>query len=152
MSPVALRVLRVIAAAAVAVGGYAHYDLYNTGGYRYTPVGSMFLLDFISAWVIALLLLIGPRRLATFFGFGVSFLSLLAFVLSRGPGVPTFSGATFKESGLSPQTIHIAGVEIALVVIIVESIGILLSAFLFVVPKRTAGQAADQRRREGLRV
>jgi hypothetical protein len=131
MNPLALRVARVVAAAAVALGGYAHYDLYYNAGYRYAPVGSMFVLNFVSAWVIALLLLVGPRRIASFLGVGVSVLSLLAFILSRGPGVPTFSGTNFKESGLSPQSVHIVGIEIALVVIVVEAVGVLLCAGIF---------------------
>jgi hypothetical protein len=138
MSPLSLRILRVIAAAAVVLGGYAHYDLYHSAGSRYTPVGSMFLLDFIAALVIGVLLLIGPRRLAAFFGFGASVLALVAFLLSRGPGVPTFSGKTFKESGLSPQTVHLLGVEIALLVIIVEAVAIVLCATVYIVPKRRA--------------
>jgi hypothetical protein len=131
MSSLVLRGTRVIAAAAIAIGGYAHYDLYQNVGYKHAPVGTMFLLDFIASVVIAVLLLVGPRRIVAFLGFGVSFVTLLAFTLSRGPGVPTFSGVTFKEPGLTPQTTHLLGIEIALVVIIVESIGIVLCAALF---------------------
>ncbi len=137
-------VLRIVAAAAIAIGGYAHYDLYSgTAGYRHTPVGSTFLLDFIASIVIAILLLVGPRRIAAFFGVGVSFLTLLAFVLSRGPGTPTLSGTTWKESGLTPQNIHLFGIEIDLVVLVVEAIGLILSATLFLSrSKRTADKRA----------
>jgi hypothetical protein len=142
MSRLTVLVLRVLAAAAIAIGGYAHYDLYQNVGYKHAPVGTMFLLDFIASLVIAVLLLVGPRRIVAFLGFGVSFLTLAAFILSRGPGVPTFSGTTFKESGLTPQSTHLLGVEIALVVIIVESLGILLSAALFLTAPSVRRSAA----------
>jgi hypothetical protein len=134
MSPSVQRVLRVVAAVAIAIGGYAHYDLWHTAGYRYTPVGGVFQLDYIASFVIAVLLLVGPRRVVTFLGAGVSFVTLLAFILSRGPGVPTPSGVTFKEKGLSPQTLHLLGPEIAVTVLIVESVGLVLSAVLFLSP------------------
>jgi hypothetical protein len=131
MSRLSLRALRVAAAAAIVLGGYAHYDLYQNVGYKHTPVGTMFLLDFIASLVIAVVLVFGPRRIGAFLGFGVSFVTLVAFILSRGPGVPTLGGTTFKESGLTPQSTHLLGVEIALLVIVVESIGIILSAAAF---------------------
>jgi hypothetical protein len=124
------RVIRVVAAAAIVIGGYSHYHLYKYEGYQHTPVGGMFLLDFISSLVIGALLLVGPRRIVAFLGLGISFLTLLGFVLSRGPGVPTLSGTTFKETGLSPQTVHLLGVEIALLVVIVESVAIVLTSTL----------------------
>ncbi len=129
MSLLVQRILRVVAAA-VAIGGYAHYDLYQDVGYKHTPVGTMFVLDAIASLVIAVLLLFGPRRIVAFLGAGVSFVALLAFILSRGPGVPTFGGTTWKEAGLTPQTTHLLGLEIALVVIIVEAVGLVLGAVL----------------------
>jgi hypothetical protein len=131
MSRLSLRVMRVVVAAAIVLGGYAHYDLYQNVGYKHTPVGTMFLLDFIASLVIAVVLLVGPRRIGAFLGFGVSFVTLLAFILSRGPGVPTLGGTTFKEPGFTPQSTHLLGVEIALLVIVVESIGIIMSAIVF---------------------
>jgi hypothetical protein len=141
MSRVTVLVLRVVAAAAIVIGGYAHYDLYQNVGYKHAPVGTMFLLDFIASLVIAVLLLVGPRRIVAFLGFGVSFFTLLAFILSRGPGVPTLSGTTFKESGLTPQSTHLLGIEIALLVIIVESIGIVVSLTLFLTAPRVSQPA-----------
>jgi hypothetical protein len=135
MSLLLQRTIRVVVAAAVVIGGYAHYHLYQDVGYKHTPVGSAFLLDFVASLVVGVLLLVGPRRIVAFLGTGLAFVTLLAFVLSRGPGVPTFSGVTFKESGLTPQTVHLLGVEIALLVIIVESVAIVLGAVLLLAPK-----------------
>lgn len=125
VSTVVSRVLRVVAAVAVAIGGYSHYHLWDVA-YRHTPVRELFVVNAAASLVIGIGLLTGPRRLAALAGIGVSFLTLVAFGLSRGPGVPTFHG-TFTESGLQPSNVHVLGVNVALLTVIVEAVALLLS-------------------------
>ncbi len=119
------RVLRVIAAAAVIIGGYCHYHLWD-GAYRHAPVRELFVINAIASLVIGIALAIGPRRLAALGGIGLSVLTLVAFGLSRGPGVPTFH-QTFTESGLQPSNVHVLGVGVAVMTLIVEGVALLLS-------------------------
>lgn len=125
MSTVTSRVVRVLAAVAVLIGGYSHYHLWDVA-YRHTPVKELFLVNAAASLVVGIGLVVGPRRLAALGGIGVSFLTLLAFGLSRGPGVPTFHG-TFTESGLQPSNVHVLGVNVALLTVIVEGVALLLS-------------------------
>jgi hypothetical protein len=116
-------VIRVVAAVAAVVIGYGHFFLWQKG-YRYTPVGSLFLVNFAGGIVIGLLLLFGPRRVAAVLGAGLSVVTFGAFALSRGPGVPTFHG-TFTEKGFLRPTasLHLIGLNPALLLMIAEGVG-----------------------------
>lgn len=124
MHPAASRVLRIVAAAAVLIGGYCHYHLWDVA-YRHTPVKEMFVINFVASLVIGIALVIGPRRLAALGGIGVSALTLVAFILSRNGGVPTFH-QKFTESGLQPSNVHVFGVKVALLTLITEGVALLL--------------------------
>lgn len=129
------RILRIVAAAAVLIGGYCHYHLWDVA-YRHTPVKELFIINAVASLIIGIALVIGPRRLAALSGLGVSVFTLLAFILSRNGGVPTFH-QTFTESGLQPTSVHVFGVEVALMTLITEGIALLLCAvILFSTPRR----------------
>src|SRR5947209_7470723 len=94
------RILRFVAAAAILVGGYIHFDLYQNKGYKTLPgIGKMFILNFVSAGLIALTLIFLNIRLthllAILWGVG----TLAAFGITRVSTV-LFS---FKETGLNPK-------------------------------------------------
>jgi hypothetical protein len=122
--------LRVVAAVALVVIGYGHFNLWQNG-YKHTPVDQMFLLCFAAGIVLGLLALVGPRRIAGLLGAGFALLTFAAFALSRGPGVPTFNG-TFKEHGyLSPTAgLHLFGLNIALTLMIAEGVAVVVCAAL----------------------
>ena len=65
----------------------------------------------------------------------------LLFVLSRGPGVPSFHG-TFTETGLQPASIHVLGIGVALMTLIVEGIAVVLSAVILARRPRLASARA----------
>jgi hypothetical protein len=123
--------LRILAAAAAVLVGYGHFYLWDKG-YKHTPVGSLFLVDFGAGIVIGALLVVGPRRLGAFLGAGLAVLTFAGFVLSRGPGVPTFNG-TFQEKGFfAPTTgLHFLGANIALSMLVIEAICFVLCVALF---------------------
>lgn len=128
------RILRLIAAAAVFIGGYCHYHLWDVS-YRHAPVKELFVINVVASVVIGVALAIGPRRLAALGGIGLSLLTLVAFGLSRGPGVPSFHG-TFTESGLQPSSVHVFGVEVAVLTLIAEGVALLLSLVILRTPRR----------------
>lgn len=129
------RVLRIIAAVAIVIGGYCHYHLWDVA-YRHAPVRELFVINAVASALVGIGLAIGPRRLAALGGIGLSVLTLAAFALSRGSGVPTFHG-TFTESGLQPSGVHVLGVQVAVLTLIVEGVALLLSLVtLFRNPKR----------------
>lgn len=64
--------LRVLAAGLLIFVGVDHYYEYSTGNYSVLPtIGTLFLLNFISATAIGLLLLLPLRRVLRRFGRGV---------------------------------------------------------------------------------
>lgn len=139
MSPLVSRVLRVVAGVAVLIGGYSHYNLWQNGGYKGSPVGPMFVVNAVASLVIGIALVIGPRRLAALGGLGLSALTLIAFALKQGPGVPTlFHGKVtyFTESGLVPYKVHVLGIEVAVTTLIVESVAVVLCGILLVAGTR----------------
>ena len=135
------RIVRLIAAAAVLVGGYCHYHLWDVA-YRHAPVRELFIINAIGSLVIGIALAIGPRRLAALGGIGVSVLTLVAFGLSRGPGVPSFHG-TFTESGLQPSSVHVLGAGVALLTLIAEGVALVLSLVILAwAPRRRRARGA----------
>ncbi|MDQ2726236.1 MAG: hypothetical protein M3Y36_12190 [Actinomycetota bacterium] len=128
MAMVTSRIVRLVAGAAVLIGGYGHYHLWDVS-YRHAPVKELFVTNAIASLVIGIALVIGPRRLAALGGIGLSVLTLVAFGLSRGPGVPSFHG-TFTESGLQPTSVHVFGVGVALVTLIAEGVALVLSLLI----------------------
>lgn len=96
--PSTLTGVRVLTAAATAVTGYVHADLYLNGGYRAIPtIGPAFLLLSSGAFAVAALLLIGTSPVLRLGAAAVAAGALGGFVLSRTVGV-----AGFTERGLQP--------------------------------------------------
>jgi hypothetical protein len=87
--------LRVLGAILLLFVGADHYYEYSTGGYSVLPtIGTLFLLNFISATAIGLILLAPLHRilhrfgrlalqLAALSGFGVALTSLIALLVSE---------------------------------------------------------------------
>lgn len=96
--PTALTVVRGFTAAATAVTGYVHADLYVDGGYRVIHVvGPAFLLLSSGAFAIAVLLLVGGSLVPRLGAAAVAAGALGGFVMSRTIGV-----FGFTERGLQP--------------------------------------------------
>ncbi len=86
-------VLRWLAAAAILVSGYEHYDLWR-GGYKLIPViGPLFVVNIVAAVVIAGLLLWRGHVLILFLAAGFAATTLAAFILSVTVGLFNFTEA-----------------------------------------------------------
>jgi len=123
------RIVGVITAALVAVGGYVHLCLYRHG-YRYIPkIGVSFLLQVIASVAVAVLLIVGPRIVARIAhlteGAAATTMHLAALSLGAGTLVAfaltrTSAGLfNFRERGLqpSPQALLALGAEAAVVLL-----------------------------------
>jgi hypothetical protein len=117
------RIFASVAAISVALGGYLHLQIWR-GGYQYAPVKEMFLLNVGISGAVAVALLLHPRKLTAVAGLLLSFGSLAAFALSRGPGLPTLHG-TFKEKALAPHNVHFLGGPAALPRLIAEGLAVI---------------------------
>jgi hypothetical protein len=94
------RVLRLATAALIVVGGIVHLKLYNDG-YKDFPndnLGRSFLLNAAASAVIAVAVVVAPGVLPLIAGLGLVDGTLLAFALSRGPGI-----FGFTEMGWNPS-------------------------------------------------
>ena len=95
----ALTGVRILTAAATAVTGYVHANLYVDGGYRVIPtIGPAFLLLASGAFAVGALLLIGGSPVLRLGAAGVAFGAFGGFVMSRTVGV-----FGFTERGLQPS-------------------------------------------------
>ncbi|MFJ2189182.1 DUF6529 family protein [Kitasatospora sp. NPDC087861] len=89
--------LRLVLAAALAVSGYIHAQLY-IDGYRFVHViGSLFLLQASAAFAVAALLLLGAPLLLRIAAAAIAVGALAGFTASRTSGLFGFS-----EDGLQP--------------------------------------------------
>ena len=83
--------LRFLGAGLLIATGSIHLDLYLTG-YRHIPtIGALFLLQVISAFVLALLVLIIPRRIVALAGAGFALSTLGGYVMSLWFGLFGFN-------------------------------------------------------------
>ncbi len=90
--------VRLLTAAATAVTGYVHADLYLNGGYRTIPtIGPAFLVLSSGAFAVAALLLIGVSPVLRLGAAAIAVGALGGFVLSR-----TVGAFGFTERGLQP--------------------------------------------------
>ncbi len=137
-SPRALLALRVLGAILLVLVGVDHYYEYSVDGYSALPtIGTLFLLNFISATVIGLALLVPvsrlPRRVgavavraAALSGFGIAATSLIALLVSEHTKL-----FGFMESNYRPAIIVAIGLEAS---------AALCLALLFVVTYTTVAQ------------
>ncbi len=126
------RALRYAAAALILVGGLVHLKLYDDG-YKDVPdqnLGRSFLLNAAASVVIAVALVVTRHLLVLLAGLVLVNGTLLAFALSRGPGI-----FGFTETGWNPSP------EAAIALASEIAAAVLLLALL--APRRTvAGPAA----------
>ena len=133
------RIIRIIAAALVLIGGLVHLELYF-GGYRSVPnanLGRSFVLNAVAAAVIAIALVARPDRLIRIAGIAYAASTLGAFALSR-----TDKGIFgFTEHGLNPK-------PRGAIVLICEVGAIVLLVLTFVLDRRAS--TSDQTRERPL--
>jgi plastocyanin len=118
------RVLRIIAAIALLIGGLVHLQLYYAEGYRSAGedanIGRSFLLNAISSAVVAALLFATKSVIVRVLGILVAAGTLLAFIITR----TSDALFNFEESGLKPS-------PQATIALVVEIIAILSLAATF---------------------
>ncbi|HEV3094164.1 MAG TPA: hypothetical protein VGY30_06590 [Solirubrobacteraceae bacterium] len=146
-SPHALLALRVLGAILILFVGADHFYEYSVDDYSVVPtIGALFLLNFISASVVGLLLLAPLKRilhrlgtpvleLATLSGLGIAATSLAALLISEQ--TPLFG---FMESNYRPAI---------LVALVSETAATLCLALLLVLIRRAR---SANRRSAGTRV
>jgi hypothetical protein len=144
-SPHTRLALRVVGALVLLFVGADHYYEYSVDDYSVLPtIGTLFLLNFISATVIGLILLAPLDRilgrfgrivlqLAALSGFGIAATSLIALLVSEH--TPLFG---FMESNYRPAII---------VAIVTEAAAAVLLALLFVVSLRSTRSAGGRKAR-----
>ncbi|MGN6169517.1 MAG: hypothetical protein ACTHQQ_15305 [Solirubrobacteraceae bacterium] len=142
-SPRARLALRVLAALLLLFVGADHYYQYSVESYSQLPtIGSLFLLNFISATAIGLILLAPLDRtlrrhgsvalqLAALSGFGIATTSLVALLVSEHTKL-----FGFMESNYRPAII---------VAIASEATAAALLGLLFVVSRRTKRSASGSK-------
>ncbi len=136
------RSFAVVAAIAIAVGGYLHFHLWH-GVYRNAPIREMFVVNIVVSALVAVALLI-PKPIVAMAGAALTAGSLTALILSRTTGLPTPHGR-WTEIGLSPgQTL--LGVNDTLLIIIAESVALVACAALLVLAWRSRVDANGRRR------
>ena len=116
--------MRVVAAAAVLVGGLVHLDLYFRYGYRDITtgdVGRAFLANGIASVVIAAALLVRRDVIIRLAGLGLALLTLVSFTMSRTLD-NGFRGFTEKGMDPSPQATIALIAEIVAVVLLAASL------------------------------
>ncbi|MDQ1393229.1 MAG: hypothetical protein QOF30_2206 [Acidimicrobiaceae bacterium] len=142
-----VRIFASVAAISVALGGYLHLQIWR-GGYQFAPVKEMFLLNVGISGAVAVALLLHPRKLTAAAGLLLSFGSLAAFALSRGPGLPTLHG-TFKEMALAPHNVRFLGGPAALPLLVAE--GLAMICCIVVLASRRNAPAPATSRASGFR-
>ncbi|MDP9074908.1 MAG: hypothetical protein M3N98_12200 [Actinomycetota bacterium] len=120
------RILTAVAALSLALAGYLHLAIWK-GGYRFAPVKEMFLLNVGLSAAVAAAVLFHPRKLTAAAGLALAAGSLVAFGLSRGPGLPTVHG-TFTEMGLAPHNVRFLGTGAAAILLAAEAVAVVCCA------------------------
>jgi predicted lipoprotein with Yx(FWY)xxD motif len=121
------RLLRFAGAAALIATGAIHLDLYLTGYSTIPTIGWLFLLQVISAFVLAIVILIVPLRLASVAGAGLLLSTLVGYLISLH--VSLFG---FREVRTT------AGIVAA----VIEIVGFTALAGFAVRPERSGGSPA----------
>jgi plastocyanin len=114
------RLLRIVGAIALLIGGLVHLQLYFEGYRSIDKIGPSFLLNAIASGVVAAALVCRREWLVKLAGIGIATGTIVAFIISRqGEGL-----FDFREHGLhpSPQAIIALVVEIAAVLALVAAL------------------------------
>ncbi|MCW2917698.1 MAG: hypothetical protein JWN52_5766 [Actinomycetia bacterium] len=121
---------RLTTAAAIAVSGYIHADLYLNSGYRHIHiVGTAFLLQAGGAFAVTLLLLVSDSAIVRLGAAAVALGALGGFTLSRTVGV-----FGFTEHGFTPSP------QAAISVIVEVAALLLLAAWQLALRERAGGR------------
>jgi hypothetical protein len=129
---------RIAVAFFIGLAGYVHYRIWKLE-YRHAPVREMFVANWVLSAVVAIGLLVvvlvpSVRRVADrpllLGALLLSLGSIVAFVLSRGPGLPTLQG-TFEET-TSEYVFHLGSAK---VILVSEAVAAVLSGALLL-PRR----------------
>jgi plastocyanin len=113
------RLLRIVAALALLIGGLVHLQLYFEGYRSIDKIGPSFLLNAVASGVVAAALVARKEWFVRLAGIGVAAGTIGAFIISRqGDGL-----FDFREQGLnpSPQAIIALVVEIVAIVTLAAS-------------------------------
>jgi hypothetical protein len=133
---------RIAVAFFIGLAGYVHYRIWKLE-YRHAPVREMFVANWVLSAVVAIGLLVvvlvpSVRRVADrpllLGALLLSLGSIVAFVLSRGPGLPTLHG-TFEETGLETTSEYVFHLGSAKVILVSEAVAAVLSGALLL-PRR----------------
>ncbi|GAA2051664.1 hypothetical protein GCM10009839_68460 [Catenulispora yoronensis] len=112
-------ILRILAAAALAVSGYIHAQLY-VADYRYIHVvGVLFLVQASASFALAVLLLAGPPPLIRLAAAGAAAGALGGFLASRTVGVFGFTEHGWDPS---PQSLLSVLVEVAVLLFLAPAL------------------------------
>jgi hypothetical protein len=137
------RILTVLAAIGIAVGGYIHFHLWQ-GVYHHAPIREMFVLNVVVSAFLAIAVLI-PTRVAALAGAALAAGSLAALGLSRIASLPTPHGR-WSEVGLAPGGQTFFGVSDTLIVIVAEALALVACLALLAVRSRNAVATVTRRR------
>jgi hypothetical protein len=135
LSPAAWVTL-IIAAVAVAVGGYLHGHLYHEGYSRIDWVGILFLLNAIASGVVIALLALGRALAFTVGGLAISAGSLVSILISHST---SFFG--FAEHRFDSRATAIVAAEIAAIVLLIVACAIARAQLLAPAPATTGATA-----------
>lgn len=131
-SPRTLLALRVLGAILLVFVGADHYYEYSVDGYSVVPtIGTLFLLNFISATAIGLILLAplhrilhrygrSAQQLASLSGFGIAATSLLALLVSEHTKLFGFMESNYRPAIIVAIASEAAAATILLLVFIVN--------------------------------
>jgi predicted lipoprotein with Yx(FWY)xxD motif len=110
-------ILRVAGAGLLAAAGAIHLDLYLTG-YRTIPtIGWLFLLQVISAFVLAVAVLVSGSRLAAAAGAGFALATLAGYLLSIWVGLFGFTEVR-TTAGIVAGIIEVAAFAVLAVMVV----------------------------------
>jgi hypothetical protein len=141
-----MRARLLVAAIALGVGGYVHLKIWQHE-YRHAPVREMFVANWVASLALVALLVAAAvlpalgRQLGRVVAFGGLLLavgSLVAFALSRGPGLPTLHG-TFKEHGLETTSSYVFHFGSAKAILVAESLAAVICGSLLLVGRSSSG-------------
>lgn len=112
------RALRWALAGLVLVGGIIHLQQFLDGFSSIPIIGPMFLANALASGAIAALLIWRRESLWVIGGAAVAAGSLVAFLISRGPGLFGYVSTTFEAPEILAVTVETAAVMVAALILI----------------------------------
>jgi hypothetical protein len=140
--------LPILAGAALAVSAYVHVRIWQHE-YRHAPVRELFLASAVGLAAVGVMLIVTalpavPARLRAFAaltGALAAAASLVAFALSRGPGLPTLHGR-FTEHGIETTSSYFFHFGSAKTILVAETAAVLACAIALAASVRGDRRAA----------